>query len=64
MAKTTRIEASLKITPQIKGTYYSFSYTEERQINDGDDVEYEKNKLWDEVYDTVANQINQTTENF
>jgi hypothetical protein len=64
MAKTTTIRASLKITPKIKDVYYSFEYMEERQINDGDDVEYEKNKLWDEVYDTVANQINQTTENF
>lgn len=62
MAKTTKIEASLKITPKIKDTYYSFTYTEERQVMDDDNVEQEKNKLWDDVYNTVATQINSTIE--
>ena len=62
MAKTTTIRAELKITPQIKGTYYSFCYSEERQVMDDDNVEQEKNKLWDDVYNTVANQINSTIE--
>ena len=62
MAKTTTISATLKIAPQIKGTYYSFTYTEERQVLDGDNVAQEKDKLWDDVYNTVANQINSTIE--
>jgi len=62
MAKTTTIRATLKITPKIKDTYYSFEYSEERQVMDDDNVEQEKNKLWDDVYNTVANQINSTIE--
>lgn len=62
MAKTTTIRAELKITPKIKDTYYSFCYSEERQVMDEDNVEQEKNKLWDDVYNTVANQINSTIE--
>lgn len=64
MAKTTTIRASLKITPKIKDVYYSFEYMEERQIQDGDDAEYEKDKLWDDVYNTVEEQISETVNNF
>ena len=39
MAKTTTIRATSRISTKIKDTFYTFEYCEERQIEEGDDVE-------------------------
>jgi len=60
MAKTTIIRATSRISTKIKDTFYTFEYCEERQIEDGDDVVAEREKLWDTCNTEVDNQIEET----
>ena len=64
MAQTTTIHASIKMTPEIKDMYMSIEYMEERILQAGENVEEEKNKLFDDVYNTVVEQINLATKDF
>ena len=64
MAQTTTIHASIKMTPKIKDMYMSIEYMEERILQAGENVEEEKNKLFDDVYNTVVEQINLSTKDF
>ena len=64
MAQTTTIHASNKKTPKIKDMYMSIEYMEERILQAGENVEEEKNKLFDDVYNTVVEQINLATKDF
>ena len=64
MAQTTTIHASIKMTPKIKDIYMSIEYMEERILQAGENVEEEKNKLFDDVYNTVVEQINLATKDF
>ena len=57
MAKTTTIRATSRISTKIKDTFYTFEYCEERQIEDGDDVVVEREKLWDTCNTEVDNQV-------
>ena len=57
MAKTTTIRATSRISTKIKDTFYTFEYCEERQIEDGDDVVAEREKLWDVCNTEVDNQV-------
>ena len=62
MAKTTTIRATSRISTKIKDTFYTFEYCEERQIEDGDDVAVEREKLWDVCNAEVDNQVEETLE--
>ena len=64
MAQTTTIHASIKMTPKIKDMYMSIEYMEERILQAGENVEEQKNKLFDDVYNTVVEQINLATKDF
>ena len=64
MAQTTTIHASIKMTPKIKDMYMSIEYMEERILQAGENVEEEKNKMFDDVYNTVVEQINLATKDF
>ena len=64
MAQTTTIHASIKMTPKIKDMYMSIEYMEERILQAGENVEEEKNTLFDDVYNTVVEQINLATKDF
>ena len=64
MAQTTTIHASIKMTPKIKDMYMSIEYMEERILQAGENVEEEKNNLFDDVYNTVVEQINLATKDF
>ena len=64
MAQTTTIHASIKMTPKIRDMYMSIEYMEERILQAGENVEEEKNKLFDDVYNTVVEQINLATKDF
>ena len=64
MAQTTTIHAYIKMTPKIKDMYMSIEYMEERILQAGENVEEEKNKLFDDVYNTVVEQINLATKDF
>ena len=57
MAKTTTIRATSRISTKIKDTFYTFEYCEERQIEEGDDVVAEREKLWEVCNTEVDNQV-------
>ena len=60
-AKITMISGTSKATVQINNNYYSFSYTEERQLPVEDDVniEVERELLWDTLNNEVDKQVEQ-----
>lgn len=60
MAKTTTIRATSRISTKIRDTFYTFEYCEERQIEDGDNLEEEREKLWDTCNGEVDNQVEET----
>ena len=53
MAKTTLISASSSVTIKIKDNYYKVEYKEERELCEGDNVDFERQSLWDDVNTTV-----------
>lgn len=57
MAKTTTIRATSRISTKIRDTFYTFEYCEERQIENGDNVEEEREKLWEVCNAEVDNQV-------
>lgn len=60
-AKITMISGTSKATVQINNNYYSFSYTEERQLPVEEDVniEMERDLLWDTLNSEVDKQVEQ-----
>lgn len=60
MAKTTTIRATSRISTKIHDTFYTFEYSEERQIEEGDNLEEEREKLWDTCNGEVDNQVEET----
>ena len=54
---TTVIRADSGLTREINGTYYKFTFSEERVIPEGADLEAEKAALWDAVNAEVDNQL-------
>ena len=54
---TTVIRADSGLTREINGTYYKFTFSEERVIPEGADLEAEKADLWDAVNAEVDNQL-------
>lgn len=57
MAKTTTIRATSRISAKIRETFYTFEYCEERQIEEGDDLEEERARLWETCNEEVDNQV-------
>lgn len=49
MAKTTTIKASSRASVKFGDSYFTIEYTEERTIQPKDDIEEEKEKLWEDV---------------
>ena len=62
--KTTTIRATSRISTKIRDTFYTFEYCEERQIEEGDDVVAEREKLWDTCNAEVDNQVEETLETY
>ena len=60
MAKTTTIRATSRISTKYRDTFYTFEYCEERQIEDGDDLEEERARLWETCNEEVDNQVAET----
>lgn len=55
---TTCISADVKMTVKIRDNYYSVTGHEERSLPAEDvNLEYEWDDLYDELYDTVADQL-------
>lgn len=60
--KTVKIAGTSKATVQINNNYYSFSYTEERELPEDDsrvNLDEERKLLWDTLNNEVDNQIEQ-----
>ena len=54
--RTTMISATSKISAELSGCWYSFSFTETRSIADDSNMELERQKLWDTVKVEVDKQ--------
>ena len=64
-AKTIKISGTSKATVQIKNNYYSFSYSEERELPEDDtrtNIEKERELLWETLNSEVDKQIEQIME--
>lgn len=64
-AKTIKISGTSKATVQIKNNYYSFSYSEERELPEDDlrvDIEKERQLLWETLNTEVDKQIEEITQ--
>ena len=55
--KINKISAVSRISTKIKDTFYTFEYSEERIIEEGDDVEKERADLWETCHKEVDNQV-------
>ena len=61
-AKVITISGTSKATVQVNNNYYSFSYSEERQLPENDKdvcIEQERELLWDTLNAEVDKQIEQ-----
>lgn len=55
--KITKIQATSRISTKIKETFYTFEYTEERAIEESDNVERERADLWETCHKEVDKQV-------
>lgn len=63
-AKTVKISATSKATVQIRNNYYSFAFSEERELPEDDsrvNIEKERELLWETLNAEVDNQIEEIT---
>lgn len=64
-AKTVKISGTSKATIQIKNNYYSFSYSEERELPEDHirvNIEKERELLWETLNAEVDKQIEEITQ--
>lgn len=62
MAKTTTIKASSRASVKVGDNFYTVEWTEERTIQPKDDIEEERQLLWDDVNREVDEQIEEILE--
>ena len=55
--KTSKIQTTSRISTKIMDTFYTFEYSEERLIEDGDEVEEVREDLWETCNAEVDNQV-------
>lgn len=55
--KTLTIRATSRISTSINKTYYTFEYSEERQIEEGEDLESARADLWETCNAEVDAQV-------
>lgn len=60
--KTTTIRATSRISTKIKDTFYTFEYCEERQIEEGDNLEEVRANLWETCNAEVDYQVSSVFE--
>ena len=60
--KTTTIRATSRISTKIRDTFYTFEYCEERQIEEGDNLEEVRANLWETCNAEVDNQVSSVFE--
>lgn len=64
MAKTTSIRITSRASVKVRDSFYTVEYCEERQIEDGDDVAEEREKLWNVCNTETDNQIEDILKSF
>lgn len=64
MSKTTLIKASSRASVKVRDSYYTVEYTEERSVDEQDNVDTEREKLWNDVNSQVDNQIEEIFNTF
>lgn len=64
MTVTTSIRATSRASIKIKDSFYTVEWCEERSINDGDDLEEERKKLWDTCNAEVDDQLDEIVKTF
>ena len=57
MAKTTTIKASSRASVKVGDNFYTIEWTEERTVDPKDDIEEERQLLWDDVNREVDGQV-------
>ena len=55
--KIMTMRATSRISTKINDTFYTFEYTEERLLEENDDIEVERAKLWDTCHSEVDTQV-------
>lgn len=64
MSKTTAIKASSRASVKVGDSYYTVEWTEERSVDDTDDIEEERANLWETCNTEVDNQIEDILKTF
>lgn len=64
MSKTTLIKASSRASVKVRDSYYTVEYTEERSLDEQDNIDTEREKLWNDVNSQVDNQIEEIFNTF
>jgi hypothetical protein len=58
--KTTLIRATSRVSTKLKDNFYTFEYSEERSIDEGDDLEQAREELWNTCNAEVDAQVEET----
>ena len=62
-AVTTKlISATSKVSTELDGVWYSFSYSESREVHDDENIADARLDLWNTVHTEVDNQVSYTIE--
>lgn len=62
--KTVSIRATSRASVKVNDSFYTVEYCEERSIDPDDNVEEEREKLWDTCNTEVDNQIEDILKTF
>lgn len=57
MAKTTSIRATYRMSTKVNNDFFTVEYTEERSVENNDDLDVEREKLWNTVISEIENQV-------
>lgn len=55
--KIQTIRATSRLSTKVGETFYTFEYTEERLVEDGDNIEDERAELWETCNTEVDTQL-------
>lgn len=62
--KIQTIRAISRASVKIRDSFYTVEYGEERSIEDGDNIEEEREKLWDTCNNEIDNQLEDIIKSF
>ena len=62
--KITTIKAISRASVKIKDSFYTVEYGEERSLEDGDNIEEEREKLWDTCNGEIDRQLEDIVNSF